>query len=158
MSILLEVQRTIKRVDNWAFYMAFCKLSEHSDIFSDNTGVAHTLKKREVDCISAGHKDADLWMFVWSKVNMGLDEGISISVVWNKAHVTLEEKARKSPQNRQLSWAKRKLTSQPRLEPLRMVLRWLNELLQMPLTFERRCMRGFDAQSPFMMRLRSWFI
>ena len=61
-----------------------------------------------MDCVSAGHQNADLWVFVRSNVDECLDEGISISVVWNKAHITLEEKARKSPQNRQLSWANEK--------------------------------------------------
>ena len=35
----------------------------------------------------------------------------------------------------------RKLMIEPRLEPFTMVLRWLNELLKMPLTFGKRCMQ-----------------
>ena len=34
-----------------------------SKIFSDNRGVVQALHKGEVDCISAGHEDADLWVF-----------------------------------------------------------------------------------------------
>ena len=53
--------------------------------FSDNRGVMQALNKTEVDCISAGHNDTDLWVF-------GL--GLNMRVVWTKAHATLEEKSR----------------------------------------------------------------
>ena len=44
--------------------------------------------KGEVDCISAGLNDVDLWVSVWSKVDECIDEGIVTSM---KAHTTLEE-------------------------------------------------------------------
>ena len=61
--------------------------------------------KGEVDCISAGHGDADLWIFVWSKVGECIDEGYNTRVVWTKAHTTHETKVKMSPGNRQVAWA-----------------------------------------------------
>ena len=61
-----------------------------------------------------------------------VDQDINIRVVWTTAHTMLEEKA----------------NTCARLEPLRMVLGWLNELLKMPLTLGRRCMRRSDTR-PF---------
>ena len=55
--ISLQVQRTIQRADTWAL----CRLCASSAIFSDYRGAVQALHKCEVDCISAGHKDADLW-------------------------------------------------------------------------------------------------
>ena len=39
---------------------------------------------------SARHNVADLWILVWSKVGGAIDEGFNISVVWAKAHTTLD--------------------------------------------------------------------
>ena len=68
-------------------------------------------------------------------------KGINIRVVWTKAHITLEEKAKMSLENRHVAGDE-----------------LANELLKMPLTLERRCMRRSDTLPPFMMRLRSWLM
>ena len=63
-SISLEVQRTIKRAEISAIYMALCRMCVPSETFSDILRVVQALHKGEVDCISAGHNDADLWVLV----------------------------------------------------------------------------------------------
>ena len=55
-----------------------------------------------MDCISAGHNDADLGMLVWRKVRESIDEGFDVRVVWPKAHTPLEEKANMALENRQV--------------------------------------------------------
>ena len=74
-----------------------------SKIFSDNRGVVQALHKGEVDCISAGHEDADLWVWVWSKVDECVDQDINIRVVRTTALTTFEEKAKMLPKNRQVN-------------------------------------------------------
>ena len=59
----------------------------------------------EVDCLSTGHNDVDRWVFVWSEVSECIEEGLHMRVFWTKAHSTLEEKAKMSPENRQVAWA-----------------------------------------------------
>ena len=89
-------------------HMALCKLCGPSEIFSHNRGMVQTLNKIEVDCISAGHRGTDLWMLVWSKVGECIDEGVDIRVVWTKEHTTFEEKAKVTPEDRQVAWANEK--------------------------------------------------
>ena len=64
MLISLELQRTVKRADILALDTALCKLCRPSGIFFDNRGVVKGLNTGEVDCISTGQKDADLWVQV----------------------------------------------------------------------------------------------
>ena len=66
------MRRTITRADIWALFMALSKLTGLAEIYSDNSGVVQALNEGEVDCISANHKDADLWIqvrdtFHWHK-------------------------------------------------------------------------------------------
>ena len=61
-----------------------------------------------MDCISAGHEYADLWILVLLQINECVGEGINMSVVWTEARSTLEEKAKMSPGNRQVAWANEK--------------------------------------------------
>ena len=60
MPIELEVQRTIKRADICALYMALCRLNGPAGIYSDNRGVVQALNRGQANCIAATHKDADL--------------------------------------------------------------------------------------------------
>ena len=103
MQTSLEVQRTIKRAESWAVGMAMCKCGP-SDIFLDIRGFVQALNESEVDCISAGHNDADIWVFVWSKIDECIDEGPNIGVVWTKAQTTLEEEATMTLVNRHVAW------------------------------------------------------
>ena len=45
----------------------------------------------EVDCISAGHGDADLWVLIWSKVGECMEREVKMSL-----------------ENRQVAWANEK--------------------------------------------------
>ena len=96
MPVALEVKRTIKRSEIWALYMALTKLCGTAEIFSDNTGFMQALNKGEVTCISAGSLGSGLaenW-------RVFVHEGIDLHVIWTKAHSTLEDKAKMSPENR----------------------------------------------------------
>ena len=53
-----------------------CAWLGSSCAFYFDGGVLQSLNQREVDCISAGHKDADLWILVWSEVGDCVEEGI----------------------------------------------------------------------------------
>ena len=44
------------------------------------------LHKGEVDCISAGQNEADLWMLVWSKVGERFDEDFTM-LRYGKRHM-----------------------------------------------------------------------
>ena len=68
MPVALEVQRTIKRAEIGALYMALTELCGPAEILSDNTRFVQALNKGEVNCISASCKDADLWVLVWRKI------------------------------------------------------------------------------------------
>ena len=104
----------------------------------------------EVDCISAGYNDADLWVLVCGKFDECLDESINFRVVWTKAHTTLEEKAKNDPLGigRWPGRPIRRRASQPRLEPLKMVLRWPNEFAKDALPTRRMCTQLSDSQPP----------
>ena len=105
MPVSLEVQRTIKRAEIWALYMALTKLCGTDEIFSDNTGVMQALNKGEVTCISASRKDADLWgSGLAENWRVFVHEGIDLHVIWTEAQSTLEDKAKMSPENRQVAW------------------------------------------------------
>ena len=58
------------------------------------------LNNGEADCISAVHKDADLWVSVWSEVDECIEEGFDIRLIWTKAHTTHEEQAKMTLENR----------------------------------------------------------
>ena len=49
-------------------------------MFSDHR-VVRALNNCEVYCISASHKDADLWVPVWRKIGECIDESIDLCVV-----------------------------------------------------------------------------
>ena len=83
-------------------------MCEPSEILSDDRGVVQGLHAGEVDCISAGHKVADLWILVWSQGGECVDEGVNSRVVWTEAHTTLEEKAKMLHGNRQVAWVTEK--------------------------------------------------
>ena len=106
--ISLEVQRTIKRAEIWALQMTLCKTCGPSENFADNRGVVQALTEGVVDCITAGHIDADLWVLVWSKVGECIEEGFNMKVAWTKAHTTLQENTITTPENRQVAWANEK--------------------------------------------------
>ena len=53
MPISLEVQRTIKRVDASALYIALCKMCGPLQMFRISEGVVQALNKGEVECITA---------------------------------------------------------------------------------------------------------
>ena len=79
MPISLDMRRT-----EFCFFLALCKLCGPPEIFSDNRGVVQALNEGEVDRISAGHNDPDLWMWVWNKVGACIEEGFDIRVVWTE--------------------------------------------------------------------------
>ena len=66
---------------NQVFDMALMKLCWPAEMFPDHTGVVLALNKVEVHCISASHKDANLWVLVWRKIGEYIDEGIDPCVV-----------------------------------------------------------------------------
>ena len=80
-SFSLEVQRTIKRAEIWSLDMALMKRCWPAEMFPDHRGVVRALNKGEVYCISASHKDANLWVLVWRKIGECIDEGIDPCVV-----------------------------------------------------------------------------
>ena len=82
------------------YKMSLCKLCGLSVIFSDHLGVVQALNKDEVGCSSAGHKDAGLWMS------------------GPKQHTTLEEKAKMTPENRQVAWSNEKADELPKTEAI----------------------------------------
>ena len=59
-------------------------------------------KKSEVDCISAGHKDAQLWILVGNKTNDCIVKRFILMVEWTTAQATLAEKAM-TPENPQVA-------------------------------------------------------
>ena len=104
-------------------------------------GVVRALNKGEVDCISAGLNDVDLWVLVWSKVDECIDAGTNMRVVWTKAHTTLEEKAKMTLRMGRWPGPVRRRTSQPRLGSFKMVLR------KMPLTLNKKGVCSFPTGS-----------
>ena len=60
--------------------------------------MVQALNESEVNCISAGHNDADLWVLVWNKEDDCIEEGFNMSVVWAKTHTTFEQKAQMTPE------------------------------------------------------------
>ena len=55
-----------KRIEIRALCVALCMMCGPSESFSVNPRVVHAFNKGEVACISAGHNDANLWIFFWS--------------------------------------------------------------------------------------------
>ena len=89
-----------------------------------------------------------------------MNEGFNIRVTWTKAHATLEEKAKMTPENRQARffltmvkkqtlYSKRQkqveMMSQPKLELLKTVRKWQSQSLKKPLTNEKCCC-GFQGR------------
>ena len=72
MSVSLQVQRTIKRAEIRALYMVLLKLCWPAEMFSDHRRVVRAFNKGEVNCITASHKDAELWVQVWRKIKVDL--------------------------------------------------------------------------------------
>ena len=94
-----EVQRTIKGAAIWAVHVSLCKLCGLSVTLSDQRGVVQALNKDEVGCSSGGH---------WSGTRSasGWVEGVTTGWPGPKQHTTLEEKAKMTPEYRQVIWAK----------------------------------------------------
>ena len=74
MSVSLQVHRTIKRAEIMALYMVFMKLCWPAEMFSDHRRVVRAFNKGEVNCFTASHKDAELWVQVWRKIKEFIDE------------------------------------------------------------------------------------
>ena len=55
--------------------------------------------------MSANHKDADLWIQVWDKVDEHKEQDLGFRVVWVKAHTSAKEKAKMTQQNGQIAVA-----------------------------------------------------
>ena len=68
--------------------MALSELVRPAEIYSDNRGVVQALNKGEVECIIANHKDADLWIQVWDKVNDHNEQYLRLRVAWFNAHTS----------------------------------------------------------------------
>ena len=49
MPVQSEAQRTIKRAEVWALFLALANPVGPDEIYSDNRGVVHALKKRRDD-------------------------------------------------------------------------------------------------------------
>ena len=86
----LETQRTIKKGEIRALYMALCKLSGRTAMYSDNRGVVQALNKG----------DADLWIVVWDVINHLVETGLWLKVTRIKPHTTGEEKDLMTSENR----------------------------------------------------------
>ena len=65
-----KVQRSSKRPEVRAVYVALCMLVGPTEIYLDNRCVVQAKRKSEVNCSSAGHKDADLRIIVWEKTKI----------------------------------------------------------------------------------------
>ena len=76
-----------------------------ADIYSDNRGGVVASKSCEVECISANHKDADLWIQVWVKVNVHKEQDLGFRIVRVKAHNSAKEKAKMTQQDGQIAMA-----------------------------------------------------
>lgn len=72
-------------------------------MYPDNRGVVQTLNKSHVEFVSTNHKDADLWMGIWWKVNEHNGQGLRVKVVWITARTTAKEKAQMTQQNNQIA-------------------------------------------------------
>ena len=59
-AFVVEVQRTMKRADICALYVALGKRSGPPEFATHNRGVVQALNEDEEDCIAANHKHADL--------------------------------------------------------------------------------------------------
>ena len=71
-----------------------------AEIYSDSRGVVQALNEGEAECISANHKDADLWIQVWDK-----EQDLRLRVAWVKAPTSAKEKARLTQQKKQIAMA-----------------------------------------------------
>ena len=96
----LETQRTIKKGEIRALYMALCKLSGRIAMYSDNRGVVQALNKGEDNCIAATHRDAVLWILVWDVIDDLVETGVWLKVTRIKPHTTGEEKDPTTSENR----------------------------------------------------------
>ena len=87
-------------VEIWASLMALSKMIGPAEIYSDSRGVVQALNEGEAECISANHKDADLWIQVWDK-----EQELRLGVAWVKAHTSAKEKAQLTQQKKQFAMA-----------------------------------------------------
>ena len=79
--VLLKVQRTTKRADKWVLYIAVCKLSGPSEIFTDNRGVVQALNKGEVDCIMPTSRTRIHGLRSRAKLGEWIDAGVDSRMV-----------------------------------------------------------------------------
>ena len=61
----LEVQRTVRRAEMWAFTMALSCLTGSATIHTYNIGILDVLSRGEEGCAGPKEKDADLWINIW---------------------------------------------------------------------------------------------
>ena len=79
----LEVLRTMKRAELWAFVKTFAMFfTAHATIHTDHQGVVQGLKQ----------KDADLWKTLWDSINDIMELQLDVDVKHVKAHRTKKEK------------------------------------------------------------------
>ena len=69
-------------------------------MFSDNRGVVQALNMGEDNCISATHRDADLWILVWDVRNDLVETGRWLKVTRIKPYTTGEERDLMTSENK----------------------------------------------------------
>ena len=72
MPVVMELQRTENRDLGLVNTSVQCSVGVPCPFH--NRRVVQSLNKGEVNCISAGHKEADLWSLVWNKIDACMDK------------------------------------------------------------------------------------
>ena len=88
----LEVQRTIKSAEIWAFTMALAEPVGTSTIHTGNLGTWDGLRRGEEGCIGPKQKDADSWIFCRGELLMDcVKKNSDLDVKHVRAHRTGKE-------------------------------------------------------------------